>query len=160
MQNHKTDRFMMSAIRKDHAASTAFFVGPTRQCLILFLYTALLLLPGCGGGSSNSAQNNQNNTTPNGVSGNWQFTMGPPADNSFLGGLQGGFLLQNNTSITGGAVYAIELPATQAGGSPSICNSGSAPITGTANGQNITLTAVAGPQTFTLTGGVSTNGLT
>ena len=30
------------------------------------------------------------------LSGNWQFTLANPPDGSFLGGLQGGFLLQNN----------------------------------------------------------------
>jgi len=128
----------------------------------LLLVAGLLLLTACGGSSSNSSQNNSSSTTPpNGVSGNWQFTMGTPTDNSFVGGLQGGFLLQQqNTAVTGAAVYTIQSPATQAGGAPTVCNSGSASITGTVTGQNVSLTAVAGPQTFNLSGGLSSDGLT
>jgi hypothetical protein len=44
--------------------------------------------------------------------GNWQFTMAPQADGNssdptFSGGLQGGFLLQSNGTITGQTVYSI-----------------------------------------------------
>src|SRR5262249_54002316 len=94
------------------------------------------------------------------LAGNWQFTMTSPSDNSFLGGLQGGFLLQNNGSVTGQVVYTILSPPSDQGGSPTICNSGSAPVSGTFDGQNVTLTAVAGPQTFTLTGTLSADGST
>lgn len=121
---------------------------------LLFLLFALVLLSACGGGSSNQAHGGAGQ-----VAGNWQFTLAAPPDNSFQGGIQGGFLLQNNTAITGAVVYSIFLPA-QPGGSPTICNSGSAPVTGIVNGQNVTLTAVAGPQTFTLTGALSADGLT
>src|SRR5208282_2169875 len=90
------------------------------------------------------------------LSGNWQFTMAPPSDGSFLGGLQGGFLLQNNGAVTGAAAYAVSLPNLLIP-----CSTGSATITGTISGQNVqTLTAVAGTQTFTLTATLSLDGST
>ncbi|MHB8217282.1 MAG: choice-of-anchor D domain-containing protein [Candidatus Sulfotelmatobacter sp.] len=116
-----------------------------------FLLSSLLVLSACGGGSSSSQPPGVGS-----VAGNWQFTMATPSDNSFQGGLLGGFLLQANASVTGAATYSITL--TQGGGS--ICNSGSAPITGTISGQGVTLTAVAGNQTFTLSGGLSADGST
>jgi hypothetical protein len=57
-------------------------------------------------------------------------------------------------------VYSIELPPLESTSLPTLCNSGSAPITGTISGQTVTLTAVAGTQTFTLTGTLSTDGST
>jgi hypothetical protein len=85
--------------------------------------------------------------------------MGTPSDNSFLGGMQGGFLLQNNTAITGGVIYSVFLPPVP-GSSPAICSSGSAPVTGTVSGQNVTLSVAAGVQTFTLTGSLSADNST
>ena len=121
----------------------------------LFLSAALFALSACGGKSSN---NDAQNTGT--LAGNWQFALATPSDNSFQGGIQGGFLLQNNDgTVTGSVVYAVYLPA-QSGGVPTLCNSGSAPVTGSLNGQAVTLTAVADPQTFTLTGTLSTNNLT
>src|SRR5260370_37288805 len=58
--------------------------------------------------------------------------MTAPSDNSFSGGMQGGFLLQNNGSVTGQVVYSIFLPSQQAGGTPPLCNAG-APPTSRAN---------------------------
>jgi hypothetical protein len=116
------------------------------------LLAGLMVLSACGGSPSSQPQINT-------LAGNWQFTMAAPPDNSFQGGIQGGFLLQNNNgSITGGVTYSILIP--QQGSPSTLCNSGSAPVTGTISGQSVTLTAVAGPQTFTLTGGLSSNGLT
>jgi hypothetical protein len=103
------------------------------------------MLAACGGSSSS--------TTPPinvSLSGNWQFTMAPPPDGSFTGGLLGGFLLQTNGSVTGGTTYAVSLP-----GFLIPCNSGSATVTGMVSGQTVSLTAVAGTQTFTLTGKIS-----
>jgi hypothetical protein len=134
------------------------------------LLLASLMLSGCGGSSSSSSSQ-----TSGPLAGNWQFTLASPADGSFVGSpnpactsttgtplpiCSGGFLLQNKGSVTGGVVYSIELPPSQNGGSPTLCNSGSAPVTGTVNGQNVTLTAVAGTQTFTLTGTLSSDGST
>jgi hypothetical protein len=121
--------------------------------LLLLLAAALLAatmtLSACGGSSSGAAQQSAT------LSGNWQFTVAPPSDGSFLGGLQGGFLQQQNGTVTGAAVYAVSLP-----GLLIPCNSGSAPITGTISSQNVTLTAVAGTETFTLTGTLSSDGST
>jgi hypothetical protein len=133
-------------------------------CVLLL---AGLMLSGCGGSSSSSSQNRGL------LAGNWQFTLASPADGSFAGSpnpactstagaplplCSGGFLLQNKGSVNGAVVYSIELPPTQSGGSPTLCNSGSAPITGTVSGQSVTLTAVAGTQTFTLTGTLAADG--
>ena len=57
-------------------------------------------------------------------------------------------------------MYSIQLPPSQNSGLPTLCNSGSAPVNGTINGQNVTLTVVAGTQTFTLTGSLSPDGST
>ena len=111
-----------------------------------------IALSACGGGSSSDSQQS---TT---LSGNWKFTVSAPSDNSFSGGLQGGFLLQNNGSVSGAAVYSVSAPALPAAQNP--CNSGSAPITGTISNLNVTLTAVAGSQTFTFTGALSSDGST
>ena len=116
--------------------------------LFALLLTGISLFSACGGGSSSV---NPNGAAP--LSGNWQFTFTP--NQSFLGGLQGGFLLQNKGSVNGAAVYAISFSATN-----TLCNSGSAPITGTVSGQNVTLTAAAAGQTFTLTGTLSSDGTT
>ncbi|MGA9508037.1 MAG: choice-of-anchor D domain-containing protein [Candidatus Sulfotelmatobacter sp.] len=118
----------------------------------ILLIAATLTLSACSGSHSSSG-------SPNGapLSGNWQFTVASPTDQSFLGGLQGGFLLQNNGAVTGAAVYSILSPPAQTGGNATVCNSGSAPITGTLSGQNVTLTAVAGAQTFTFTGMLSSD---
>ena len=122
-----------------------------RLLFSVLISTLLLMTTGCGGGgSSSSVSSAQNSTEP---AGNWQFTLTPPADGSFVGGPQGGFLLQNNGAITGAVVYSVGLP--QQGSNPTICNSGSASVTGKLNGSTVTLTAVAGQQTFTLTGTLS-----
>ena len=109
------------------------------------LLLATLMLAACGGSSSHTLP-----PVDLSLSGNWQFTMAPPHDGSFTGGLLGGFLLQTNGSVKGGTTYAVSLP-----GFVIPCNSGSATVTGTASGQNVSLTAVAGTQTFTLKGTLS-----
>ena len=123
---------------------------------LVCLCAALVMLSGCG--ASSSTTNNSPETGQ--IAGNWQFTMAPPSDGSFLGGIQGGFLLQNKDSVTGGVVYNIQLPPSTSGGVPTICSSGSAPVTGTLNGQGVNLTVSAGDQTFTLNGGLSADGTT
>lgn len=121
------------------------------KSLALLLLTGTMMLSACGGGSSSSGSQ-----IPLTLSGNWQFTMAPPSDGSFLGGLQGGFLLQNNGAVTGATTYAVSLPNLLIP-----CNTGSAAITGTISGQNVkTIAAVAGTQTFTLTGTLSSDGTT
>jgi hypothetical protein len=129
---------------------------PFRERIFLFLLLAGIAAScGCGGNGSGGT-NQQSNPS---ISANWQFTMSAPSDGSFLGGLQGGFLLQSKGSVTGSVVYSIALPP-QSGGSATVCNSGSAPINGTINGQTVTLTAMGGTQTFTLTGTLSADGTT
>lgn len=121
------------------------------QALFIVLICGLVILSGCGGGSSQPPGNSSG-----AVSGNWQFTMAPPPDNSFQGGIQGGFLVQSKGAVSGQLAYSITLPS-QPG---TFCNSGSASVTGNVNGQNVTITAVAGSQTFALTGTVSSDGST
>jgi hypothetical protein len=127
------------------------FYGAWVKSLLLLLLAVTMMLSACGSGSSSHGSQ-----IPLTLSGNWQFTMAPPSDGSFLGGLQGGFLLQNNGVVTGAATYAVSLPNLLIP-----CNTGSAAITGTINGQNVqTLTAVAGTQIFTLTGTLSSDSST
>ena len=121
---------------------------------------AVLLVAGmaawCACGSSSPSP-----TQSGSFSGNWQFKMTPPSDSSFVGGLQGGFVLESKGSVTGSAVYSVALPPPpNSGGSTTVCNSGSAPVTGTVSGQTVNLTAVAGLQSFSLTGTLSADGST
>lgn len=125
---------------------------------LLLALMAMTVLAGCGGGASSGPP--QQSAT---LSGNWQFTMAPQTDGNsgdptFSGGLQGGFLLQdkNNGSITGQTVYSV----TASNSATGPCNSGSAPVTVTISGQNVTITEVAGAQMFTLTGALSSDGST
>jgi hypothetical protein len=136
--------------RGNHKPSWPQLCGKHTKTLCVLVAAATMILSACGGGNSSSGS--QTNLT---LSGNWQFTMAPPSDGSFLGGLQGGFLLQNSGAVTGAAVYAVSLPQLTFP-----CNGGSAPITGTISGHTVTLTAVAGTQTFMLTGMLSSDGST
>ena len=122
-----------------------------------------MMLSGCGGGSSSGG----GSQVPLILSGNWQFNMAEqlnpdPTKPSFTGGLQGGFLVQTNGSITGQALFSIAtLPPTGSGGTPTQCNSGTDEIKGTISGQTVTLTAGStGAQTYTLTGTLSLDGST
>ncbi len=115
---------------------------------------AVAMLSACGGGSSSSASQQ---SSP--LAGNWQFTMAPQTDGvqgdpTFSGGLLGGFFLESNGSITGQTVYSV----TSSTSSNGPCNGGTAPVTLTTSGQNVTITEVAGTQTFTLTGALSSDG--
>lgn len=122
----------------------------------ILMLGAVALLAGCGGSGSSVPP-----ITPEQATGNWQFTVANPPDGSFLGGLQGGFLQQDQQgSITGQVAFSMFAPSYQGGTAP--CNSGSATVTGKIDGQNVTLTAQAGGQggggvTFTLTGQISLN---
>ncbi|HSZ62020.1 MAG TPA: hypothetical protein VK828_09485 [Terriglobales bacterium] len=121
-------------------------LGAGAKSLLLALLAGAMMLSACGSASSGGGSQ-----IPLTLSGNWQFTMAPPSDGSFLGGLQGGFLLQNNGSVTGAVTYTVSLPQLLIP-----CSTGSAAISGTINSQNMwTLTAVAGTQTFTLQGAQS-----
>jgi hypothetical protein len=120
----------------------------------ILLFAGAMMLSACSNSTSRGAQNAAS------ISGNWQFTVANPSDQSFAGGVQSGFLLQNNGSVRGAAVYSISLLPTDGGGNATVCNSGSAPFTGTISGSSVTLTAAAGTQTFTFTGTLSSNGST
>jgi len=130
------------------------------------LLLGMTMLSACGGGSSSS--NPQNHAT---LSGNWQFAMHTPTDKSFQGVssplpictsaagegppiCSGGFLFQDKGSVTGALSYAI---ADQNG---VLCNSGSAAVSGTVSGQNVTINAMAAGQVFSLTGTLSSDGST
>jgi hypothetical protein len=134
--------------RNRDAAVQCFRGRALRILAAVNLLLAILMLGACGGSSSSTLP-------PINVSasGNWQFTMAPPHDGSFTGGLLGGFLLETSGSVTGGTTYAVSLP-----GFLIPCNSGSATITGTVSGQTVSLTAVAGTQTFALKGTISLDG--
>lgn len=120
--------------------------------LLFLLLAASVMLSACGGGTSS-----RSSQTPLTLSGNWQFTMASPVDGSFVGGLQGGFMLQSNTAVKGAVAYSVALPANP---NPTVCNSGSAAVTGTITDQAVGLTASAGTQTFTFTGTLSLDGST
>ena len=128
--------------------------GARTKSLLLLLLAGAMTLSSCGGNGNASKSNSQ---IPANLSGNWQFTMAPPADGSFAGGLQGGFLLQPSSSVTGAVAYSVSLPPIQ---NSMVCNSGSAAITGTLTGSNVVLTAVAASQTFSFTGTLSFDGST
>ncbi|HWY22657.1 MAG TPA: choice-of-anchor D domain-containing protein [Candidatus Acidoferrum sp.] len=136
-----------------HAPKTT---GVSAQVACLLLIAVTLVLSGCGGSSSSSASQPQNSA----VSGNWQFSMTPPDPNypaSAPYGLQGGFLLEKNGKVSGQVAYSIASDQLQ-NGVPVVCDSGSASVTGTVSGQALTLTAVAGTQTFALSATLGANG--
>ncbi|MGA7078309.1 MAG: hypothetical protein WBQ43_03865 [Terriglobales bacterium] len=145
----------METLTKDRAQCDPPRLCGTRVKILLpALLAATLILAGCGHSSPSAGGPIQLS-----LSGNWQFTMAPPNDGSFLGGLQGGFLLQSGNSVKGGASYAVSLP-----GLLIPCNIGNATVTGSStaigNETQWTITAVAGSQTFTLTGMESFDGST
>jgi hypothetical protein len=130
-------------------------LGHPVKSLAIVLFAAMLVLSGCGGGSSSSAQN----AAASPLSGNWQFTLTPPPDNSFVGGPQGGFLLQNNGNVNGAVVYSVALPQPPPA-PPVVCSSGTAAIIGTISGGSVNFTTTAGAQAYTLTGNLSSDGKT
>ncbi|MGO9403037.1 MAG: hypothetical protein ACLPVW_06140 [Terriglobales bacterium] len=129
--------------------------------LLLWLLAGTMTLSACGGGTSSSSTQ-----IPPTLSGNWQFNMAEqlnpdPNGLSFVGGLQGGFLVQNKGAVAGTATFSFSPAPSALDPDPIVCDSGSAAITGTINGQTVSLTAVANNQTLlTLTGTLSLDGST
>lgn len=112
-----------------------------RWVTVALLWASLAALAGCGGSGSNSQSGS------GALTGNWQFQLSN--DGSYTGGPAGGFFLQNGGSTTGSLTYSVLAPAIN---STVPCAGGVAQVTGTVNGQNVSLTITAGSQTFTLTG--------
>ncbi len=137
--------------RTNHELFLPRFCEACVPSLWVLLLAGTTMLSACGGGTSGSASQ-----IPATLSANWQFTVANPADGSFSGGLQGGFLVQKNGTVTGAVAYSVWLPTKP---NPTVCNSGSATINGTISGQSVTLTANAGSQTFAFTGTLSLDGL-
>lgn len=146
---HLSKQAHIRSLRRLHSRTLVSARG--LKLVVTLGYAALLF--GCGGGSSSPSASNGS------LSGNWQITTFN-TDGTFLGGLQGGFLLQKNNTVTGQMVYAISLPAAGMGATPTLCSAGSAQVTGTVSGETVNLTAVAGTQTFTFTGALSMDGST
>jgi hypothetical protein len=147
----------------NHERRSWCFVASPERALLLVVLVSVVGLSGCGG-SSSSGNGSQ---IPLSLAGNWQFTMGEqlnsdPTKPSFSGGLQGGFLLQNNGAVSGQANFLIMTqPPLGSGGQPTPCNSGTDVITGTISGQTVNLTAKSSAgQTFTLTGTLDFSGTT
>lgn len=161
---HSVWRHKEQKLGGNHSASSTRRERKASFRLSLLVVMASLMLSSCGGsGNANSPQGDPQ------VSGNWQFTMSTIGTSLASSPLQGGFLVQNNGSITGQIVFAIFLPS-QNGGTPTLCNSGTATVTGTIHGQSVNLTAAVGTldssgnsttQTLTLNGGtLSSDGST
>jgi len=119
------------------------------KSLWALLLAGTVMLAACGSGTSSGG-----GQVPVPLSGNWQVSLSNMPDVTPSSGLQGGFLLEKNGSVTGTLLYSV----TRAG-ETTPCNSGSAIVTGNLAGQTVSLTAVAGTQTFTLTGTVTSNGM-
>jgi len=124
------------------------------KSLSLLLVAGTMMLSACGGSSSGGSTQSAT------LAGNWQFTLANPDPTYPVGqqyGLEGGFLLEKNGSVTGQAVYSV---SNVQNGQTVVCNAGSATITGTIGGTTVNLIAGAGTQTFTLMGTLSSDGST
>jgi len=138
-------------LRTTHKTSA---LGATGLCLLLLVIVVFTTLS-CGGGSSVAPPE----VGPQ-VAGNWQFTLTTTSTSFAASPLQGGFLLQQNGSITGQIEFSVLLPSSNGGNAN--CNSGTATVTGTMRGQSVNLTATIGSldqngnptsQTIALSGG-------
>jgi hypothetical protein len=138
--------------RTTHKISALALTGLCLFALVIVAFTT----SSCGGGSSLGPP-------PSGpqVAGNWQFTLTTSGTSFAASPLEGGFLLEQNGSITGQIQVSILLPSTS-GGANTNCNSGIATVTGTMSGQSVNLTAIIGSldqsgnptsQTVALSGG-------
>lgn len=120
---------------------------------VQFAMIALLLATVCITGCGTTVSAPPSSVVTPSLNGNWQFLMAPPSDGSFSGGLEGGFLTQSGMSGSGSINYAVTVPP-----NATPCNSGAATVTGTVNGENVSLTVTAGSQVFTLAGAISFDG--
>ncbi len=131
---------------------------------LILLVAITLALCSCGGGSSSILDQKAQ------VAGNWQLALTTTGDSFAASPLQGGFLQQNNGALSGQIAFSIVLPPSGGSGANTVCNSGTATVTGTVSGQTVSLTAVVGTldqngnpttQTVTLKGGtLSADGTT
>jgi len=145
-------------LRTSSASRGCKCVEGSMRVLFILMLCSIVVLSACGGNSSNSSDPPQAAS----MVGNWQFSMTNPDTSGNYPttsqyGLQGGFLLQSNGSLTGQAIYSISGPA-QGDAVYQICDTGSAQITGSISGQTVNLVAVAGTQTFTLQGTLGSDG--
>src|SRR6266704_2536203 len=128
-------------IRDHRRASLRRICRESWKCILILALAGTLMLSACGGSSGNSTGPQASAS----ISGNWQFYMDSPMDSlgtaPFVGGLQGGFLLQKNGALNGGAVYSVALPPDVNAPTGTPCNTGSAAMTGTVSGQTVNLTA-------------------
>ena len=120
MQKSKTSNGHSRTIRDraNHRSSVGFRRVGSAKTFLPFALAGLIVLSACGGSNVSQSQ------STGALAGNWQFTMTAPSDNSFQGGMQGGFLLQSKGSVTGGITYSVSLPSEQQGGSSTLCSSG------------------------------------
>src|SRR5580658_9529003 len=92
--------------RTTHKRSAPAMTGLCLFVLIIVVFTTL----SCGGGSSLApSQSGQQ------VVGNWQFTLTTTGTSFAASPLEGGFLLQQNGSITGQIEFSILLPPSRYG---------------------------------------------
>ncbi|MGA7078308.1 MAG: hypothetical protein WBQ43_03860 [Terriglobales bacterium] len=123
----------------------------------IIIIAIALTLAACGGSTSGGSQ-------PSGtLSGDWQFTTwANPAGQS--GGLEGGFLLESNGSVTGQFVYSVtssgyDLGPCNAGTATITSESGSGPLTVAAGAQSPTPSGQGQTYTLTINPALSSNGL-
>src|SRR5882724_10764042 len=79
--------------------------GAYVKSLGILILACTMMLSGCGSTSSSGGDNQ----IPVPLSGNWQFSMSNTPDLTARSGLQGGFLLEKNGSVSGTAAYSITL---------------------------------------------------
>ncbi len=109
--------------------------------LLAVLVLGLAVLTGCGGSASKSPANTS------ALAGNWQFTLQKTSAPRTIT-LLSGFLQQTNKTVSGSVQFTPPLM------SPPPCG-GAFSVSGTSDGQNVTLTVNEGGATVTLTGTVS-----
>ncbi len=108
------------------------------------LVSTLLLLAGCGGGSAPAPQGGA-------LSGNWQLTLNQ--EGGRITQFVSGFLVQSNGTVTGSVVLP---PANTI----NFHCSGTGPVSGTLNGQTVSLSINEGGSTLSLMGSMSADNTT